>query len=85
MIPGVAGSSPVGHPDTGWWTSQAAVGASSLLRRSVAQLVEHRSPKPGVAGSIPAGPVVPGKNRSNVGFTGRECELLLVRRYRLGD
>src|SRR6266702_5151862 len=26
--------------------------------RSVAQLVEHRSPKPGVAGSIPAGPVV---------------------------
>src|SRR5262245_49660516 len=25
--------------------------------RSVAQLVEHRSPKPGVAGSIPAGPV----------------------------
>ena len=27
-------------------------------RRSVAQLVEHRSPKPGVAGSIPAGPVV---------------------------
>src|SRR5207249_10740449 len=25
--------------------------------RSVAQLGEHRSPKPGVAGSIPAGPV----------------------------
>ena len=25
--------------------------------RSVAQLVEHRSPKPGVAGSSPAGPV----------------------------
>ncbi len=24
--------------------------------RSVAQLVEHRSPKPGVAGSIPATP-----------------------------
>ena len=28
-----------------------------LPPRSVAQLVEHRSPKPGVAGSIPAGPV----------------------------
>ena len=26
------------------------------LIRSVAQLVEHRSPKPGVAGSIPATP-----------------------------
>src|SRR2546422_44246 len=26
--------------------------------RSVAQLVEHRSPKPGVAGSIPAGPAL---------------------------
>ena len=60
MIPGVAGSSPVGHPDTGWWTSQVAVGESPLLRRSVAQLVEHRSPKPGVAGSIPAGPVLLG-------------------------
>ena len=27
-----------------------------VLFRSVAQLVEHRSPKPGVAGSIPATP-----------------------------
>ena len=27
-----------------------------VLIRSVAQLVEHRSPKPGVAGSIPATP-----------------------------
>tara|TARA_B100000315_G_scaffold230855_1_gene241653 strand:+ start:207 stop:434 length:228 start_codon:yes stop_codon:yes gene_type:complete len=29
--------------------------------RSVAQLVEHRSPKPGVAGSIPAAPALAGK------------------------
>ena len=29
--------------------------------RSVAQLVEHRSPKPGVAGSIPAAPAKAGK------------------------
>ncbi len=27
-----------------------------MLRRTVVQLVEHRSPKPGVAGSIPACP-----------------------------
>jgi hypothetical protein len=33
------------------------VGADRLMRRSVAQLVEHRSPKPGVGGSIPSGPV----------------------------
>src|SRR5438093_10223246 len=31
--------------------------SARLVPRSVAQLVEHRSPKPGVAGSIPAGPV----------------------------
>ena len=53
--------------------------------RSVAQLVEHRSPKPGVAGSIPAGPVEAvlmawyggGESLSdwNAGFW----------RYRLGD
>src|SRR5215213_3976163 len=29
----------------------------SALSRSVAQLVEHRSPKPAVGGSIPSGPV----------------------------
>ena len=47
MAAEVAGSIPVGHP----------VGAGAGRgRRSVAQLVEHRSPKPGVAGSIPAGP-----------------------------
>ena len=45
MAPEVAGSSPVSHPQ-----SEGAV-------RSVAQLVEHRSPKPGVGGSIPSGPV----------------------------
>src|SRR5688500_13860850 len=37
-------------------SAQSAVRSPSS--RSVAQLVEHRSPKPGVAGSIPAGPVV---------------------------
>src|SRR6478672_9765100 len=31
-------------------------GDAQVLRRSVAQLVEHRSPKPGVAGSSPATP-----------------------------
>ena len=31
--------------------------SAAPILRSVAQLVEHRSPKPGVAGSIPAGPV----------------------------
>src|SRR4029077_19518786 len=30
--------------------------AASALRRSVAQWLEHRSPKPGVAGSSPATP-----------------------------
>ena len=30
---------------------------AELVQRSVAQVVEHRSPKPGVAGSSPAGPV----------------------------
>ncbi len=32
----------------------------SLIKigRSVVQLVEHRSPKPGVAGSIPAWPAI---------------------------
>src|SRR5690606_29065767 len=44
--PEVAGSSPVSHP-----------GRKGLVQRSVAQLVEHRSPKPGVGGSIPSGPV----------------------------
>src|SRR5919112_2378397 len=31
--------------------------AGEPAQRSVAQVVEHRSPKPGVAGSSPAGPV----------------------------
>src|SRR5213592_2271350 len=39
---------------------------SAIDFRSVAQLVEHRSPKPGVAGSIPAGPVENVKSRSEV-------------------
>lgn len=29
-----------------------------VIIRSVAQLAEHRSPKPGVAGSIPATPAI---------------------------
>src|SRR5579864_866961 len=33
--------------------------AVSALRRSVAQWLEHRSPKPGVAGSSPATPATP--------------------------
>ena len=32
--------------------------SSLVIIRSVAQLVEHRSPKPGVAGSIPATPAI---------------------------
>src|SRR6266511_68101 len=45
------------------WELEAHLATSFLCncatssQRSVAQLVEHRSPKPGVAGSIPAGPV----------------------------
>ena len=37
--------------------SKRVVSFAVRRNRSVAQLVEHRSPKPGVAGSIPAGPV----------------------------
>ena len=44
------------QPPFGWrWAGRAA--PRELGRRSVAQLVEHRSPKPGVGGSIPSGPV----------------------------
>src|SRR5438552_18563156 len=40
------------------WPFESAIRnrQSAIDCRSVAQLVEHRSPKPGVAGSIPAGP-----------------------------
>src|SRR5690349_16919643 len=34
------------------------------MSRSVAQLVEHRSPKPAVGGSIPSGPVCGGASRA---------------------
>jgi hypothetical protein len=50
VAPEVAGSIPVSHPCRSWERSW-------LSQRSVAQVVEHRSPKPGVAGSSPAGPV----------------------------
>jgi hypothetical protein len=59
VVPGVAGSIPVRHPAV--WASEDEVRYCEESRcRSVAQLVEHRSPKPGVAGSIPAGPVIGG-------------------------
>ena len=45
--------------------------------RSVAQLVEHRSPKPGVAGSSPAGPVSQSLRSC---FQARQC-LALERRF----
>src|SRR5437870_7799449 len=41
--------------------------------RSVAQLVEHRSPKPGVAGSIPAGPVRAAPNGAALSVPGNLC------------
>ena len=63
MAPEVAGSIPVSHPGSsdprggagplrGLWYRDRPPG----VRRTVAQLVEHRSPKPGVGGSIPSGP-----------------------------
>ena len=56
MVPGVAGSIPVRHPAMSVSVALVEIAWKSRCR-SVAQLVEHRSPKPGVAGSIPAGPV----------------------------
>ena len=47
MAPGVGGSSPISHPER------------ALRFRSVAQLVEHWSPKPAVGGSSPSGPARP--------------------------
>src|SRR5207253_9828311 len=44
-------------PFTGFPVRLRVCASARPVRRSVAQLVEHRSPKPGVAGSIPAGPV----------------------------
>src|SRR5947199_1517679 len=41
--------------------------------RSVAQLVEHRSPKPGVAGSIPAGPVRAAPSGAALSVPGNLC------------
>ncbi len=77
MAPGVAGSIPVSHPFE-IYELRAVLSAVRVVAfrtgvdRSVAQLVEHRSPKPGVAGSIPAGPV-------SVFF------FACAWRYRLGD
>src|SRR6266566_9954608 len=41
----------------GFAEQASQLSSAAPILRSVAQLVEHRSPKPGVAGSIPAGPV----------------------------
>ena len=41
----------------GFAEQASSLTSAAPIPRSVAQLVEHRSPKPGVAGSIPAGPV----------------------------
>ena len=60
MAPGVVGSIPVSHPGpAGSRALGSAVrpfGRSPADSRSVAQLVEHRSPKPAVGGSIPSWP-----------------------------
>jgi hypothetical protein len=69
VAPEVAGSIPVSHPgmpgekgrsecrlETSGRRGRGRCQAGSV-QRSVAQVVEHRSPKPGVAGSSPAGPV----------------------------
>src|ERR671932_75275 len=68
---GIAGRFPA--PTRGY-TSRATQGRTALERRAarlavqprgVAQLAEHRSPKPGVAGSSPVAPVVePGSGRA---------------------
>ena len=61
MAPGVAGSIPVSHPRSTNSESRTAPSCPQFAgtgTRSVAQLVEHRSPKPAVGGSIPSGPVV---------------------------
>jgi hypothetical protein len=57
---------------------------SSLVQRSVAQVVEHRSPKPGVAGSSPAGPVCGsyGLFAMGYGLLRREFQLLAFREAR---
>ncbi len=89
MVPGVAGSIPVSHPSVeGPASIQSDRAAGIAFRgdflvplarvercRSVAQLVEHRSPKPAVAGSIPAGPVV-----SPLGARDRALEILRTQR-----
>jgi hypothetical protein len=69
VAPGVVGSIPIGHPeDRGKgeegrvaWTERPeesnVPNRNNRTCRSVAQLVEHRSPKPAVGGSSPSGPV----------------------------
>ena len=48
--------------------------ATPVPCRSVAQLVEHRSPKPGVAGSSPATPASPGPEIAIVGRSRPLCQ-----------
>ena len=75
MAPGVAGSIPVSHPSSTTVEWRAAPSYPQVVEvarsRSVAQLVEHRSPKPAVGGSIPSGPVT----------TSANCELIENREH----
>ena len=50
------------------------------LSRSVAQLVEHRSPKPAVGGSIPSGPVDSGDSQARAQVQYRQYQMALSSR-----
>ena len=77
MAPGVVGSIPISHPH---WVRR------NRLDRSVAQLVEHRSPKPAVGGSSPPGLLVaqpPQREKQKV--ESRHLGRIAVRRRRLSS
>ena len=87
MVPGVAGSIPVRHPGgVGLGMVGSTLQVESGRCRSVAQLVEHRSPKPAVAGSIPAGPVwrVVGRVGMRACLAGRTDRILALSSRGLG-
>jgi hypothetical protein len=86
VAPGVVGSIPIGHPGEAGiklWCSvlvlRLGIGRTSHLAlracssRSVAQLVEHRSPKPAVGGSSPSGPAWGLQGRSEAGTLSEVC------------
>ena len=53
-------------PRHGWsWLAFFLMGKVNNVFRPVAQLVEHRSPKPGVGGSIPSWPANEEEFRKN--------------------